>query len=115
MARPKGPCNALELEQRRAAAKTARPRRRPSRWKGETLLGLRIAYEEMPRLPVNDIAAFYGTSRGHLMRLAKQHGWKRRQADWLPAAAHDNWNLYRKVHRIAGRAVALEAVAGVAQ
>jgi hypothetical protein len=82
------------------------------RWKSTALAALRHDYE-VGASPVNDVAATHATSRGHVMRLAKRHGWKRRQADRLPPEAHANWNTYRNVQRWHGRAVALAVVAGL--
>lgn len=81
----------------------------PSRWKGAALADLRAAYES-GSTKVDVLAAEHGTSRGQIMRMAKLHGWVRRGAPRLPAAAHRHWNLYRNVQRIAGRDVALQAV-----
>lgn len=82
---------------------------RPSRWKGEELDALRVAYETTA-LMVVDLAADFCTSPGNVCRLVKRNGWKRRGVERLPEAAHQQWKLYRKVQAIAGRAAALEAV-----
>lgn len=80
------------------------------RWQGPELEALRQAYE-CRGVKVDDLAARFGTNRGHVGRLANRHGWKRRRISRLPEAAHRQWNLYRKVQAIAGHAAALEAVA----
>ena len=48
------------------------------RWRGEELERLRVAYEDSP-LKLWAIAADFGTSQGCFSRLARLHGWKRRQ------------------------------------
>ena len=59
---------------------------RTSRWKGPELAALRVAYESTERM-VASIAADFHTSPGHVCRLVKRHGWKRRGYERLTALA----------------------------
>lgn len=85
---------------------------RPSRWKGPELDALRVAYETTA-LMVDDLAIDFRTSRGHVCRLARRNGWKRRGAERLPDVARRHMRTYRERQRYFGRALALEVVAGL--
>lgn len=114
--RPGTPLSAAEHAQRCAASQRARRVklgvRKPRRWKGLALEQMRAAYE-LRAVKVDDLAAYFGTSRGHMMRLAKRHGWNRRSPGFLPPAAHRHRYKYIEARRWFGRAFALEVVTGM--
>lgn len=86
---------------------------RPSRWHGPELDALRLAYETTA-LMVVDIAGDFHTSPGHVCRLVKRHGWKRRGYERLPDAVRQHWKWYRKLKAEYGRAAAIKEIAKAA-
>lgn len=101
----RGPCRACS---------TTVYRRTPKRWHpgSEEFDRAAEAYAD-PDKPVDDICTEFGTSRGHLMRLARQHEWPRRQPPLLvplKKMSPKNRTLYRKVRAASSREQAEKAV-----